>query len=402
MEEQQTDGLRGQAGQNLWPTIGSLLFLVSIFFVTFMGRTATAPLLPSLEQDLGFLHTQAGSLFLYLSLGYFCGLLGSGYVASSLNHRRTIVLSALTGGASLLAIGFSDSIWGVRLGLLAVGLTTGLYLPSGIAIATSVVTPRHWGKALAIHDMAPNLSFVAAPALASAFLGLISWRGVFFVYGCASVLVSLAFSRWGPGGRLSGRAPGLAVVKSLLKTPSLWILCAVFSVGTIGVAGVYNMLPLFLTAEHHLSESSANLIVALSKVSGIGAALLAGGISDRLGPRRALVGILGITGIMTLLIGLTSGTWLQVIVFLQSAVAVCFFPVGFAALSSIGTFETRNLSVAMIVAVSSLIGMGVVPAGTGLMADLGLFGTGFAISGLLILGGIALLPWLKLSAGLKA
>ena len=67
-----------------------LLFLVGIFLLNFLSRIALGPLMPIIEQDLGISHTEAGSFFLYLSLGYCIGLLSSGFVSRWRDHRDTI------------------------------------------------------------------------------------------------------------------------------------------------------------------------------------------------------------------------------------------------------------------------------------------------------------------------
>ena len=132
---------------------GAILLLTGIFFLNFLSRIILAPLLSTIETDLGLGHGEAGSLFLLISLGYFISLLGSGFVSSRLTHRRTIILSATAIGLALLGISLSKGLWGIRLGLLLLGLAAGLYLPSGISTLTSLVSPKQWGKALAIHEL---------------------------------------------------------------------------------------------------------------------------------------------------------------------------------------------------------------------------------------------------------
>jgi NNP family nitrate/nitrite transporter-like MFS transporter len=81
-------------------------------------------------------------------------------------------------GGSLLAISLSDTLWGIQSGLILLGLSAGLYFPSGIATLTAMVNSKDWGKALGIHQVAPNLAFVAAPLLAEGLMLWFSWRGV--------------------------------------------------------------------------------------------------------------------------------------------------------------------------------------------------------------------------------
>ena len=181
--------------------IGPILFLAGIFFLNFLGRIILAPLLPTIEKDLGLDHAGAGSLFLLISSGYFVSLLGSGFVASRLMHKRTIIVSATAIGLALLGISFSNSLLGISMGLVLLGLAAGLYLPSGISTLTSLISPGQWGKALAIHELAPNLAFVAAPLISEVLLQWFSWRGIMAVMGIASMVAGVTFGRFGKSGK---------------------------------------------------------------------------------------------------------------------------------------------------------------------------------------------------------
>ena len=59
-----------------------LLLLTLIFFLNFAARISLSPLAPEIEASLNLTHLQAGSLFLIISLGYFTGLLGAGWLAA--------------------------------------------------------------------------------------------------------------------------------------------------------------------------------------------------------------------------------------------------------------------------------------------------------------------------------
>jgi NNP family nitrate/nitrite transporter-like MFS transporter len=168
--------------------LGPILLFTNIFFLNFISRIIFAPLLPSIEEDMGLAHVEAASLFLFVSMGYSVSLLMSGFVSNRLQHKKTIVLSATAVGISLLAISLCHTIWTLRGGLLLLGLASGLYLPSGLASLTALVNARHWGKAIATHELAPNLSFFIAPLLAEGLMMWFSWRGVLVFLGGCSIL----------------------------------------------------------------------------------------------------------------------------------------------------------------------------------------------------------------------
>ena len=386
---------RDSSGTVLSIDTGSILFLSSIFFLSYTGRSITGPLLPALEVEVGLSHAESGGLFMFVFSGYVISLLGAGFVASFVGHRRTIILSAMGVGLGLMIAGGSHSLWSLRFGLIATGLSSGLYLPSGIAALTSLAKPAHWGRAMGIHDVAPNLSVVSAPALAAILLSWISWRGIYLGFGFLAILLGLAFSRFGPRVPGRGQIPNTAALKSLLGESQMWIVCILFIVATAGMIGTYNMLPLYLTSVHGFESSSANLVVALSRVPGIGMALMAGWVTDRFGPRKAMAVILATSGVLAILIGVESETLLIVVIFLQAAVASCFFPAGLAALSMLFPIEVRGLATAIAAVFSGLIGSGLISALLGLMADEGLFRTGIALNGIVVLAGLPSVIFLK-------
>jgi NNP family nitrate/nitrite transporter-like MFS transporter len=234
-------------------------------------------------------------------------------------------------------------------------MAAGLYLPSGIATLTAVVSSRHWGKAIAIHELAPNLSFVAAPLLSEIVLIWFSWRAVLVLLGVAAMLNAMFFARFGRGGDFKGVTPSLSSFRPFLVEPAFWIMLLLFSLGISGSLAVYTMLPLYLITEHGLDRNLTNTLVAISR----------------------------------------SSSWVLVIVFLQPMLAVCFFPAGFASLSRIGPSNSRNLAVSLTIPFAFLIGGGAIPAGIGFMGDAVSFALGIVMVGGLILCGAGLAFFLR-------
>ena len=322
------------------------------------------------------------------------GLLGSGFISFRLTHRDTIVLSSMAVGVALLAVSLSESLWATRLGLVALGVAAGLYLPSGIATITALVGSRDWGKAVGIHELAPNMSYLSAPLLVELLMTWFSWRGIIAVLGAASVGVGLIFMRFGRGGTFHGATPSPGTLQVLFVKPSLWIMMMLFSMGIGGTLGVYAMLPLYLVAERGIERGLANTLVALSRIPAPGAALLGGWVSDRLGRKQALMGVFLATGIATVLLGTVPGLWVIPVLFVQCLFAVCFFPAGFSALSSISAPEVRNVAVSLAIPVAYVVGGGAVPTGIGVMGEHYFFSWGIMGFGGLLLVGIVLLRYL--------
>jgi len=366
-----------------------LLLVTSIFLLNFTSRLISAPLLPNIEKELGLSHGNAGSLFLFLSMGYFISMLGSGYISSRITHRKTIIISAIAVGAALSLISFSRSLFAMRVSIFLLGISAGTYLPSGVTTVTSLVDSRHWGKAIAIHELAPNLAEI--------LLHWFVWRNILFLVGIGSVIIGIVFVRFGKGGNFSGETPNFSSIRTILKIPAFWILIFLFSLGITSTIGIYNMLPLYLVTEHGLSRDWANTLVGISRISTLGTAFIGGWATDRLGVKTVLLTVFFVTGILTLLLGIASTRWVAILVFLQPMLAVCFFPSGFAALSSISTPENRNVAISLAIPIAFVLGAGVVPTLIGVIADRGYFSWGISLSGVMIMTGFFLSFFLKLS-----
>jgi NNP family nitrate/nitrite transporter-like MFS transporter len=382
-----TGGKSSDSQKSFRVQLPPLLLLTSIFFVNFLARIILAPLMPRVESELNLSHAEAGALFFLISLGYFTTLLASGFISSYLTHRKTIVLSSTAVGIALIFTSFSSGLWGMRLGLIALGLAAGPYIPSGLATLTTLIKSQHWGKAIAIHELAPNLSFVLAPVIAEVFLYWFSWRTVFMVLGFAALLLAAVFTRFGRGGDFKGDSVGFASFRKILSNPGLWIMVVLFSLGISSTLGVYTMLPLYLVNDHGMELNWANTLIALSRIAGVGMALIGGWATDQFGPRRVLRIVFLLSGSMTIFIGMASTSWVSVAVFLQPIMAVCFFPAALAALSMVSSTKDRGITISLTIPIGFLIGGGGAPTLIGFIGDVSSFGWGIALVGGLILTG---------------
>ena len=371
-------------GRRMFQKLVPLLFLTVIFYLTFVARIILAPLMPDIEQDLGISHGEAGSLFLLISLGYFTSLAGSGFISSRLYHRKTIILSPLLLGVVLLGLSRCSRVWAIYPGLFLIGASAGIYIPSGIATITSLYVPHNWGKALAVHELAPNISFLTAPLIARCMMPWVSWRGVLGGLGLLSIVFGLVFMALGKGDDAPGEAPNLTALRRLAAQPGFWIMALLFGLGISGTLGIYTMLPLYLVLEKGQTPDGANTLISISRISGLFMVFAAGWLTDTMGFRRTLNGILFLTGAATVLLGITSGTGLVVAVILQPVLAVCFFPAGFAALATVFPPEDRSMAVALTVPLGFVVGGGLVPVMIGLAGDFGSFAGGIVVTGVLI------------------
>jgi MFS transporter, NNP family, nitrate/nitrite transporter len=357
--------------------------------------------MPVIEQDLHLDHAGAGGIFMLIAIGYAAGLFGSGFVSSRLTHRRTIVMAALACGCSILLIAISHSLWAIRLNLIILGVSTGIYLPSGMTTITASIPPIHWGKAIAVHELAPALGFILAPFVAEGLLIFWPWQAVLAGIGFTSAILGLTFLRFGPGGGFTGEAPTLGNIRLLTGKPAFWIMAVLFGLAIGSSIGLYSMMTLYLVAERGFERETANMLIGLSRIPSIAMALISGWISDRFGPKPTITAIMLFNGLTTILLGVLPGRWVILTVFLQPMLTVCFFPAGFTILSRIVPPSARNLSVSLTIFIAYLIGAGFFPILLGVFGDSGIFAAAFILVGSLMILSVLLLPHLDLTEGEK-
>jgi NNP family nitrate/nitrite transporter-like MFS transporter len=369
----------------------AIVLLTGVFYLNFTSRVLLAPLLPVIEQDLGLGHGEAGSLFLYIAFGYGAGLAASGFVSSRLTHRLTILVSIFMAGMAFVVISRLDSVGAMRIGLVVVGLFAALYIPSGIATITGVARQGYWGRALAIHELGPNLGFITVPWLAEGLLHFYTWRGTLAVLGAASIFMGVLYLFAGKGGRERGTPPNGRSMGHILSNPAYWVMASFFVISIGSTSGLYTMIPLFLVNEMGMERTMANTLIGFSRVFGIVVLFLSGFITDRFGPKRAMAIFLMTTGVLTVLFGAfrhPAGT--VVLMFLQAASSACLFPVGFTIISLVFPAPLRGVAVSLVIVVGFLLGGGVVPSALGYWAEAFSFSSGFALLGISFL---AMLPF---------
>ena len=387
--------MRKSSHKSIYRILTPILFLAGILFFTFLSRVVFSPLLVLIEQELHLSHAKSGSLFLLISIGFAPVMLGSGFVSQRLTHRGTILLSSITCGLAVLVIAFSHSLIGIQIGMVVLGMGSGLYFPSAMATMTRLIEPEHWGKAISLHEAGPTMGYVLAPIVAELGLSFTSWRGVLIIVGAGGLMMAAIFALFGQGGRFAGEPPRLDNVGRILYQSSFWVIAILMSLACGASVGVYSILPVYLISEQGLDQGLVNTLVGLSRVSGLVAVFLAGWLADRFGAKRVMGGIYTATAILTGMLAFGQKIILVIVVFLQPAVVVAFFPVALLGLANVGPPRTRNVAVSLMIPFVYLFGAGIVPAGMGVVGEYYGFALGFLLMGGLLLSSLCLLLFLR-------
>jgi NNP family nitrate/nitrite transporter-like MFS transporter len=244
----------------------------------------------------------------------------------------------------------------------------------------------HWGKAIGLHDSAASVAFLSAPILIAFGLQFLPWKRILFLLGLACLMIPFLFWKVAveprPAvSRVRSRYLDLFRRKPILIMIGAWILAAATNIG------VYSILPLYLIKERGMNYATANNLVGISRIGGIAVQICIGFLVDRFGYSRLIFLSLFTAGLSTIFLAIAPNpSILTVLIFIQAAFSLAFFPVGLAAIAKLTTPEERPMGIGAIISSGVIFGTGGAPFLLGLIADHASFTVG-----LLGLGGVTVL-----------
>lgn len=375
----------------------AVLFLTAVFLANYTDRAILGPLLVHMERSLNLDHVQATSLLLFLSTGFSCGLLTSGFVTASVAPRRIVAFSAIGSGIMLLCISRAHSLWEVRLFFTLLGFVSGTYMPAAMATLGSLVRPGNWNTAVAVHELSPAVSFIFSPLLAETIATYKGWQSAMVFMGVVSLVMGGLFLLFGKGGREKTDRPSVGGIAAALRRPVFWIFIWLFALAVGGEFAPYSVLPLSLTSEQGLDSMEASRLLALSRVASPFVVLLGGVAATRLGAVRSIFLFLAVHGIalgaMALPASLVGKAGLLAAMACQSMSTAFVFPPLFALLARAFPLGQQAMLLSLSLPVAVYLGGGMVPALLGVCGEYLSFATGYFLLGLLC---VATIPSLRL------
>jgi NNP family nitrate/nitrite transporter-like MFS transporter len=371
-----------------------LLLFWSLWFLNFSTRTVLSPLLPIFEDELHISNALAGSIFLFLAVGYTSSLLVSNWITPRIGFKKSIAIGFIVLIGALLFLVFTTTYWGLGVVAFFLGFGGGLYLPSALPLLTSTIHPDQWGKAIAFHETAASFSILAIPLLAAAALRFLHWTSLVVGLSGLCLAGTIVFLIRSPD--IRPKEEEKSPFSRVLRRRDFWVMATLWGFAAAGGLGLYNLIPLFLVNEKGISIDLANSIFGLSRIGGLVVTFLVGFLIDRIGVKRVLLLSLLGSGFSILGIALADSFPLLVTMLVfQATFMPVFFPAGLVTISKLTNFGDRSAFAGATVAVGVVFGTGIAPTLLGAVADVWSFQAGMMVQGLLTMGICFLLKSLR-------
>lgn len=362
-----------------------------LWFLNFSTRAVFSPILPLIEDSLSISHGKAGGLFTSLAIGFSLTLFITGRFASDWGYKRMVVIGFI--GIALFIFGLqrAESYLAFHILFFVLGVCSGTYLPCILPIITQTYEPRHWSKAIGLHETAPSLSIFSIPILVTLALHYFHWKSLLLILGIVPLLFLIPFWKVSvepKHEKFYERSPYI----DLFRNRTVWIIGLLWIFSAASSLGIYSILPLYLIKERGMDFGFANTLLGISRAAGVIVPVTIGFLTDRYGFKVLLKWSIFATGLSTIGLALSS-TLLLILVtlILQALLCLAFFPVALIAISKLTPISERSMYVGFIIAIGVIFGTGGGPFILGLVADhmsfkVGIFGLGVltALSSLMV------------------
>ncbi|GAA3293738.1 MFS transporter [Dactylosporangium vinaceum] len=276
--------------------------------VSFMGIGLVDPILPALSTQLNATPSQVSLLFTSYLLVTAVAMLFTGWIASLIGPKRTLItgLGLIVVFAALAGLsGSINGIVGFRAGW---GLGNALFIATSLAVIVASASGGFAG-AIVLYEAALGLGIAAGP-LVGGLLGNISWRGPFFgvaVLMAVALLATVTLLDKTP--KPAQRSSILAPIKALRHRSllTMGITALLYNWGFFTMLG-YAPYPMKLGATQLGFVFFAwGLLLAFFSITG------APWLQRRFGTGPSLYGALSAFAVLIVLIGIfTSNRWVVI------------------------------------------------------------------------------------------
>jgi sugar phosphate permease len=230
---------------------------------------------------------------------------GAGWIVDRFGPRRLMMAGILMAGSALVGLGVTSVGWTFYLFYFfnALGYVCGGPLPCQVLVSRWFDRAR--GKAMGIAYLGIGIGGAIVPLLSHWLTDLLGWRGSLQAVGVLIVLIAFplaylvreeppdADSRSATPGRAApepGSLPderkrGNVPLRSILTTPTFYLLALGSMCSIAAVGGTNQHLKLFLSLDRGYSQGDAAEVISLVLAISIAGRLLMGWLADRL-PRK--------------------------------------------------------------------------------------------------------------------
>jgi len=266
-----------------WWIVG---LLAAALFINYVDRGALPTAAHLIQDELGFSARQLGLLFSAFFWSYALLQIPIGWVADRFGAQRILAGGLAIWACATMLVGLAHSFAALLLLRLLLGIGESAGFPCVSKLLAMVVPVKTLGTANGIVAFA----YLFGPAVGTYGGGLLmvqfGWRAAFWVFGAASLLWLLPWSRVRlPQGGVSAGTAGGPALRTLLRQPSLWGTSLGLFSSNYSFYFMLTWLPFYVVRERGFSTGEMASLAGSAYVVNALSALVAGWAIDRVAAR---------------------------------------------------------------------------------------------------------------------
>jgi MFS family permease len=266
------------------------------------------PLSPAIRASFGLSLTQATFVTTGFALAGGAAQIPSGWLADRIKPAILIAIGTLGVAVGGLLVGVSHSFIMLLVFIVLMGLMTGGYHPAATPLILASVDPGQRGRALGLHLVGGNSSFFIAPIIAGLIMTAFprfGWHGPFIALAAPTAVFGLIFYIYltKKGGKGHSDAARKRIASENPPQPGYKRRLTAYLVMMVlgGGAGmsVNALLSNYMVDELGASAARAAMLISILYIPGvIGAPVIGGWISDRIGTVKVVIASSIISGLI--------------------------------------------------------------------------------------------------------
>jgi sugar phosphate permease len=282
-----------------------LLLISLMYMITYMDRTGISIAAPAMEKDFGLSSTAMGIVFSVFLWAYAIGQIPGGSLADRFGPRLILLvivpfwslMTGLTavaaGAASLIVIRF------------VFGLAESAAFPTATRAMQLWFPKAERGIVQGVTHSFSRLAVAIVPFLAVSITVAFGWRWIFYIFGAAGLLWSLAFyllyrnlpehhpavnrselthiRGCNPDGTIKPVDLHRSVAppwKILFRSPNMWYIAAGYCCFYYGTYFYMTWFPTYLQEYRHLSVKAVGTLASLPLLAGMIGDIMGGTLTD--------------------------------------------------------------------------------------------------------------------------
>jgi MFS family permease len=277
-------------------------------------------LLPAIRTEFGLSYPQSSLVTSAFSISAGAGQIPSGWLADRIKPAILIAIGTLGVAVGGIIVGLSQTYIMLMVCLVIMGVLTGGYHPASTPLILSMVEPEQRGRALGYHLIGGNSSFFIAPIIAGLIMTSLpqySWRGPFIALAVPTAIFGLIFYIYltQRGGKTHAEVARKRIASENPPQPGykrrlIAYMIMIFLGGGAGMSvrafiTLYMSDVLMADLPKSVSEPRAAMLLSIMYLPGlIGAPVLGGWLSDRIGNVKVVIATSIISGLV--IFGVTS------------------------------------------------------------------------------------------------